>query len=65
MTFKNPKLAVFICSHIFKESRAIKLVSHDGGDWQFMCGELDHEEGDGHVVGLGHLLSRDPSSQRA
>jgi hypothetical protein len=61
MNFDDPKLAVFVCSHVFKNERAINLVSHENGEWQFMCGMLDHGDGDGHVIGLEHLLCRDPS----
>jgi hypothetical protein len=55
------ELAAFICGHVFDKSRPVLLASHDGGDWQLLCGG-DHEAGDRpHVVGLHHLLDRDPS----
>jgi hypothetical protein len=57
----DPKLAVFVCSHVYKNQRPVNLVSHAGGDWQLMCGGVDHSPGEGHVVGVGHLLARDPS----
>jgi hypothetical protein len=55
--------AAFICGHVFDGSRPVLLVSHEGGDWQFLCG-ADHEPGDRpRVVGINHLLDRDPSLQ--
>jgi hypothetical protein len=55
------ELAAFICGHVFSESRPVLLVVRDAGDWQLLCGG-DHEVGDRpHVVGLNHLLDRDPS----
>jgi len=50
-----------ICSHVFDKARPILLVVHEGGDWQFMCGAAGHAPSDGHVVGVGHLIDRDPS----
>ena len=55
------ELTAFICRHVFDETRPVLLVSHEGGDWQLLCGG-DHETGDRpHVVGLNHILDRDPS----
>lgn len=55
------EIAAFICRHIFAESRPVLLVSHADGDWQFLCGD-GHDVGElPHVVGLNHLLDRDPS----
>ena len=50
--------AAFICEHVFKNERPVLLVSHEGGDWQFLCGDY-HEEGTGNIVGRHHLLERD------
>ena len=57
----GPKnLAVFACEHVFSGS-PILFVSHSGGDWQFLCGG-DHEaSAQPRVVGIGHLLDRDPT----
>ena len=53
--------AAFVCRHVFEGSRPVRLVAHESGDWQFLCGE-EHEPGDGpRVVGLNHLTERDPS----
>ncbi|WNG43728.1 hypothetical protein F0U60_06165 [Archangium minus] len=51
----------FVCRHVFEGGRPIRLVAHEDGDWQFLCGE-EHELDDGpRVVGLNHLVERDPS----
>lgn len=60
MIFKPSNLAVYVCNHVFEKTREIKLVAHEyGGDWQFLCGEEDHDGQDVHVVGVGHLTGRD------
>ena len=61
LKFSDPKLAVIVCSHVFKREREILFVSHEGSDWQFMCGQMDHGPRDGYVVGVGHLIALDPS----
>ena len=60
--FGSDNLAVLVCSHIFAITKPILLVSHhEDGDWQFLCGgDLDENEKP-KVVGIGHLLERDPS----
>lgn len=61
MGFANDHQAAFVCSHIFYNTQPILLVIHEDGDWQFLCGgDHPHDELP-RVVGLGHLLSRDPS----
>ncbi|MDC0710368.1 hypothetical protein POL68_17965 [Stigmatella sp. ncwal1] len=53
--------AAFVCHHVFEGSHPILLAAHEDGDWQFLCGAA-HEPGDGpRVVGLNHLVERDPS----
>ena len=53
--------AAFVCIHVFAGSRSIRLVAHEDGDWQFLCGE-GHAPGDEpRVVGLKHLAERDSS----
>ena len=61
---KSRHLGVFICGHIFRDERPVLLVIHEtDGDWQLLCGG-DHDVGETpHVVGVGHLLDRDPSLQ--
>lgn len=59
MKFKS-NLGVFVCPHIFKDTRPILLVIHEDGDWQCLCGLSDHDD-IGHLVGIGHLVERDSS----
>lgn len=56
----NSHIPAYVCTHVFCNERPILLVSHEDGDWQFLCGMFDHED-DGHVVGIGHLIERDTS----
>jgi hypothetical protein len=52
----------YICSHVFHASRPVLLVVREDGDWSLLCG--DTHDFEGHlpkVVGIGHLLDRDPS----
>lgn len=54
------ELAAYVCSHVFNNTRPILLVSRAGGDWQCLCGE-EHDSGEvPYVVGLNHLMERDP-----
>ncbi len=55
----NPNYGVYCCSHVFSNEREILVVIHDE-DWQFLCGENDDGE-KCHLVGVDHLLERDPS----
>ncbi len=52
---------VYVCGHIFKNSRPILLVSREGGDWQCLCGKNHAVDEVPYVVGLNHLLERDPT----
>lgn len=55
------ELPAYICSDIYLETHAVLLVSHAGGDWQFLCG-AGHESNEvPKVVGLNHMLDKDPS----
>ncbi len=52
---------VYCCPHVFKNERPVLLVIRDpDGDYQFLCGENDDTE-ECHLVGVVHLLDRDPS----
>lgn len=53
----------FICCHIFEKSRPVLLVARTGGDWQLLCGATHGPGERPRVVGLNHLLARDPSLQ--
>ena len=57
-------MGVFVCPHVFENSRPILLVIHEDGDWQCLCGQDDHYGNDGHLVGMGHLLERDQSIEQ-
>lgn len=60
MKFEPENLAVFVCPHVFNNTRPILYVCREDGDLQCLCGEYDHVE-TVHVVGVGHLQERDPS----
>ena len=51
----------YVCSHVFENTRPILLVSKEGGDWQCLCGEQHEENEIPKVVGLNHLIERDPT----
>ena len=51
-------LGVFVCPHIFDNSRPVLYVVHEDNEWQCLCGQDDHDE-PGHLVGMGHLVERD------
>lgn len=51
--------AAFVCSHVFDMTRPILLVAHEGGDWQFLCGDVHRPGEKPRVVGLEHLTERD------
>lgn len=53
--------AAFICSHVYEGKRPVLLVIKEGGDWQFLCGGEHPDEEVPHVVGLLHLLEKDPT----
>jgi hypothetical protein len=53
--------AAFVCSHVFEDSKPILLVSREDGDWQLLCGHAHDDNERPHVVGLNHLLERDPT----
>lgn len=52
---------VYCCPHVFRSTRPVLLVIRDpDGEWQFLCGAADDTQ-DCHLVGVGHLLERDPA----
>ena len=66
MAFSAANLKTYVCTHVFDATRPILLVVHDhDGSWSFMCG-APHEDSSAsyRVVGVGHLISRDPSLNR-
>jgi hypothetical protein len=52
---------VYLCSHVFSRERAVLVVLHEDGDWQFLCGGNHAEDEVPQVVGLNHVLGVDPS----
>lgn len=55
------EVPAFVCIHVYENTRPILLVSREGGDWQCLCG-ASHSLGElPKVVGLNHLVDRDPS----
>lgn len=59
---EDPHTATFVCTHVLEGGDPILFVVHDDeGDWQFLCGRDDHTDEDAHVVGLVHMVERDPS----
>jgi hypothetical protein len=53
--------ATFVCAHVFDNSRPILLVARENGDWMHLCGQTHEESEEYHVVGVEHLLERDPT----
>ena len=54
---------VYICSHVFENNAPVlEGIRDPDGFWQFFCGQdhdFDNEEP--HLVGVGHLTSKDES----
>lgn len=42
--FKDPQLGVYCCGHMFRRERPALLVAREDGDWQFLCGSVDHSD---------------------
>lgn len=59
--FTPRNLKIYVCSHVFADTRPVLLVAREQGDWMFLCGGRDHDEGGWKVVGVGHLVDRDPT----
>jgi len=57
--------ATYVCQHVFDCSRDMDYVHYDGdGDIFVTCSGADHDLSNAkevHVVGLGHLIARDPT----
>ena len=53
----------FICGHVLRNESPILWVDRSYGDWVLGCGEEFTEdwENNTYIVGIGHLLERDPS----
>lgn len=57
----NYHTPVFLCSHVYKNEKPVLLVCKEDGDWQMLCGGEHDENEKPVVVGIGHLLEKDPS----
>lgn len=55
--------ACFVCEHVFL-GHPVLVVSHDDGDWQFLCGAT-HEGGRPRVIGIDHIVDADPTIREA
>lgn len=55
------EVPAFVCDHVFTTAKPILFVSHEDGDWQFLCGGVHAEDETPRVVGSNHLLERDPT----
>jgi hypothetical protein len=62
--FGSEHLAVYLCSHVFNQERPVLLVSHAGNDWQFLCGDTHPESEVPVIVGVMHLVARDPTLEQ-
>lgn len=57
----EPEVHSYVCSHIFMDIKPVLLVAREQGDWMFLCGESHPEDEAYHLVGIRHLIERDPS----
>ncbi len=52
----------YVCIHVFTRERPVLLVSRPEGQWCLLCGDEHDDDASAYrVVGIGHLLERDPS----
>jgi hypothetical protein len=59
-SFKDPRLAVYCCGHLFRRERKARLVGRPDDDWQFLCGEDDGADPrEPYHVSIGVLLEVD------
>ena len=58
----NPAQKSYVCIHVFRNERPVLLVNRADGDWCLLCGGMHkNSASELRVVGIGHLLQRDPS----
>lgn len=59
-------LGVISCDCVISGGKPVLAVSHAGGDWQMYCSWSGHDFASTDIaqelklVGIGHLLARDP-----
>jgi hypothetical protein len=54
----NKERLAYVCSHFFAHARPVLLVSHAGGNWQFLCGAV-HTDEVPRVIGINHVFEQD------
>lgn len=60
--FTDQKLGAYCCGHLFRGERPALLVVREDGDWQFLCGDVDHDDLlEPYHVSVGVLLDADPT----
>jgi hypothetical protein len=61
--FSRGDLKCYVCVHVFVGALPVLLVAHESdGAWSFVCGGVHPDSPESYrVVGVGHLLGRDPS----
>ena len=58
-------LGMFVCPHVFNCTRSVLLAIRDtDGDFQFLCGADEVDTSQPHLIGIGHLLNRDPTIEK-
>lgn len=55
------ELRAIVCSHVFDDVLPVLLVAREDGEWLFLCGGMHDDDHRFHVIGVNHLLERDPS----
>ena len=51
----------YVCIDVFNKKKPVLLVSRDGDDWCFLCGEVHPNDASFYrVVEIGHLIEDDP-----
>lgn len=58
--FEDRQLGVYCCGHLFRRERPVLMVVREGGDWQFLCGGVDHNDPlEPYHVSVGVLIDAD------
>lgn len=55
---------VLVCAHVLENTRPVLLAARADDEWQFLCGSESDTDRTPAVIGLNHLLERDPSLSR-
>jgi hypothetical protein len=60
--FTDKRMGVYCCRHLFRRERSALLVDREDGDWQFLCGNADHDDPlEPYHISVGTLLDVDPT----